>query len=213
MDEVAPATLSGLVRAGDTLGPGGAFAARIFAAFDFDGIGPVHATQTFERSLRVDAGTPVDLVEVGPAHTRGDVIAHLPERGVVFTGDIVFNGGHPIVWSDLPGWIRACDALLALPVDVVVPGHGPVTDLDSVRFLQQYLRDIEGEARTRYERGLSVVDAARELHASMPASWRSLHEGERIVVNVAAAYRSFGAPEGDLGVLGLFDAMAELASA
>ena len=39
------------------------------------------------------------LVEVGPAHTAGDAIVHLPDDGVVFTGDILFHGGHPIVWA------------------------------------------------------------------------------------------------------------------
>jgi glyoxylase-like metal-dependent hydrolase (beta-lactamase superfamily II) len=210
MDEISAATLAGMVIAGDTLGPGGAFAQRIFSAFDFEGIEPTHATQTFDGSLRLEAGTPVDLIEVGPAHTRGDVIAHLPERGVVFTGDIVFNGGHPIVWADLPGWVRACDAVSALDPAVVVPGHGPLTDLSAVRFLQQYLLDVEGAARAGYDRGLSAVETARELHAAMPDGWRHLGESERLVVNVAAAYRSFGG-DGDLGVLGLFEAMADLA--
>ena len=212
MADVAPSALAGLVSAGASLGPGGAYAARIFSPFDFEGIAPVHPTRTFTGTMTLDAGTPIELLEVGPAHTRGDVVAYLPARGVVFTGDIVFNGGHPIVWSDLPGWIRACDALLALDVAVVVPGHGPVADLGVVRFLQQYLRDVEGEARARYERGMSVVDAARDLHGSMPPSWQSLGDAERIVVNVAAAYRSFGAPDAELGVLGLFDAMAALAA-
>ncbi|MEY2570906.1 MAG: hypothetical protein QOE63_1256 [Acidimicrobiaceae bacterium] len=210
MDEVPATTLAGLVMAGDTLGPGGAFAQRIFRAFDFEGIEPTPATQTFDGSLHLEAGTPVELLEVGPAHTRGDVVVHLPDRGVVFTGDIVFNGGHPIVWSDLRGWVRACDAVVALDPAVVVPGHGPLTDLGAVRFLQQYLLDVEGEARARYDRGLSAIDAARELHAAMPDRWQHLGESERLVVNVAAAYRSFGG-DGELGVLGLFDAMAALA--
>jgi len=210
MDEISATTLAGMVMAGDTLGPGGAFAKRIFSAFDFDGIEPTHATQTFDGSLHLDAGTPVELLEVGPAHTRGDVVVHLRDRGVVFTGDIVFNGGHPIVWSDLRGWVRACDAVIALDPAVVVPGHGPLTDLGAVRFLQQYLLDVEGEARARYDRGLTAVDAARELHAAMPVAWQHLGESERLVVNVAAAYRSFGS-DADLGVLGLFDAMAALA--
>ncbi len=52
----------------------------------------------------------VRLIEVGPAHTGGDVVVHLPDDGVVFTGDILFHGGHPIVWAGPVGnWIAACD--------------------------------------------------------------------------------------------------------
>ena len=62
---------------------------------------------------------PVRLIEVGPAHTAGDVIVVVPDAGVVFTGDIVFHGGHPIVWAGpVANWIAACDRLLALD------GHG-----------------------------------------------------------------------------------------
>ena len=184
---------------------------RIFGPFHFEGIDPAPPTQTFDTSLRLDAGTRVELVEVGPAHTRGDVVVHLPERGVVFTGDIVFNGGHPVIWSDLRGWVRACDVVLGFDPAVVVPGHGPIADTGAVRFLRDYLVELEGEARTRYDRGLGVVDAARDLHATMPTGWRRLTEPERLVVNVAAAYRGFGAPDAALGVLELFAAMAQLA--
>jgi cyclase len=41
-----------------------------------------------------------------PAHTRGDVIVHVPEARTVFTGDILFVGGTPIVWAGpLSNWI------------------------------------------------------------------------------------------------------------
>ena len=60
-----------------------------------------------------------ELVEVGPAHTKGDVFVHVPSSRVVFSGDILFAGSHPIMWQGpVENWIRACDRLLALDVDV-----------------------------------------------------------------------------------------------
>ena len=92
---------------------------------------------------------PVHLVEVGPAHTDGDVIVHVPDAGVVFTGDILFHGGHPIVWAGpIANWIVACDLLLGLEgVTTVVPGHGPVTTLETVARLKGYFEHLATEAR------------------------------------------------------------------
>ena len=63
---------------------------------------------------------------MGPAHTAGDVLVEVPDAAVVFTGDILFDGGHPIVWAGpVANWVAACERILAMDVDTVVPGHGP----------------------------------------------------------------------------------------
>jgi cyclase len=57
-------------------------------------------TRTFTDRLDVTVGDRrVELIEVGPAHTDGDVIVHVPDAGVVYAGDILFIGGHPIMWT------------------------------------------------------------------------------------------------------------------
>ena len=57
------------------------------------------------------------------------MLVHVPEDRTIFTGDILFIGGTPIVWAGpLANWIAACDLMLGMDVDTVVPGHGPVTD-------------------------------------------------------------------------------------
>ena len=70
---------------------------------------------------RADRGRP------GPH--PGDTLAYVPDARTVYTGDILFIGGTPIVWAGpLSNWIAACDLILGMDVDTVVPGHGPVTD-------------------------------------------------------------------------------------
>ena len=83
---------------------------------------------------------------------------------VVFTGDILFNGGHPIVWAGpVDNWIRACDLMLSWDVEVVVPGHGPVTDKSSVRELKHYLEYVKAEARKRYDMGMTLEQAVDDI--------------------------------------------------
>src|ERR1019366_2959672 len=68
------------------------------------------------------------------AHTRGDVLVHLPADKILYTGDLLFVGGHPVLWAGpIENWIKACDYILSLDVDVIVPGHGPIAEKPAVR--------------------------------------------------------------------------------
>lgn len=130
----------------------------------------------------------VSLVELGPAHTGGDTIVHVPDADLVFTGDLLFNEGTPIVWADYDNWIIACDRILELDAAVLVPGHGPVTDASGLRDLRRYLTYVRAEARNRFDAGMDEVQAADDIDLSAFSDWG---ETERIVANVMAAYRAF----------------------
>src|SRR6516165_3228632 len=180
------------MRTAPDLGEIGAFIERIFGPFSFDGVELVPPTRTFDGELELRVGDRrVRLLEVGPAHTAGDVVVHLPDDDVVFTGDILFHGGHPIVWAGpVRNWIAACDRLLDLDAATVVPGHGPLATPGAVRDLKGYFEYLLAEARVRFDAGMTPLDAARDIELGPYAGWG---EGERLVVNVQALYRDFGA--------------------
>jgi cyclase len=68
-----------------------------------------------------------------PGHTPGQIAVHVPEERVVFTGDTIFNECQTWLYSsDVDQWIAALERIRALDVDIVVPGHGPVTTLKAV---------------------------------------------------------------------------------
>jgi glyoxylase-like metal-dependent hydrolase (beta-lactamase superfamily II) len=205
-----PATLAALSEGSPEMGALGKFLSQIFGPFDFDGITVRMPDQTFEGELTLSVeGTDVHLIEVGPAHTRGDVLIHVPSSGVVFTGDILFVGGHPIVWEGpIANWVAALDRILAMGVDTVVPGHGPVVGPEGVAEEREYLLWLQREAGARFEGGLSVLDAARDLMSSAYKEWK---DGERLVVNVAAVYRELD-PERRPSFVDLFSQMAELST-
>jgi len=208
MGGLSPDVLATMVREAPNMGRLGEYVARIFGPFDFEGITLARPTDTFEGTLTLHVGDrEVRLFEVGPAHTQGDVVVHVPAEGVVFTGDILFVGGHPIVWAGpVANWIAALDRILDLDPQVVVPGHGPVSDAAAVRAERDYLSWLAREARLRFEAGLSPLEAARDL-ASEYAGWT---EGERLVVNVAAVYRELDPAATQPGVVELFGQMADL---
>jgi glyoxylase-like metal-dependent hydrolase (beta-lactamase superfamily II) len=209
MAELPPSRLADLMKAAPTLGQLGEFVQRIFGPFEFEGVEMVLPTETFSGSLDLAVGDRlVRLLEVGPAHTAGDVVVHLPAERVVFTGDILFHGGHPIVWAGpVANWIAACDQVLDLEPSVVVPGHGPIATPAALADLKAYFEWLTVEARARFDAGLSFLDAARDIDLEPYADWS---EAERLPVNVAALYRDFGA-EVPNDVATLFGAMAAFA--
>jgi glyoxylase-like metal-dependent hydrolase (beta-lactamase superfamily II) len=210
MKHLPPAALGGLVKSlSSDPSPLGRFVKRAFGPFAFDEIGEVALpTRTFEGALTLRVGDRrVELLEVGPAHTRGDVIVHVPDAGVVFTGDILFVEGTPIVWEGpVANWIAACDRIAALGADTIVPGHGPITDRRGAEAVKAYLEHVSREARIRFDAGLDATAAARDIPLGPFSDWS---DRERIVVNVDTLYREFGskAPPGD--TLRLLRGMAE----
>jgi cyclase len=208
MVEVPPSVLAAFVAAAPDLGRMGEYIEAIFGSFAFDGIELTPPTRTFDGELALRVGDrAVHLYELGPAHTAGDVAVHVPDAGLVFTGDLVFHGGHPIVWAGpVQRWIEACDRLLALDPTVVVPGHGPIGDRSCIEAQRGYLEWIVAEGTPRLAGGMSPFDAARDLAGGPYAGWG---EGERLVANLTALARDLGLePPSDVG--SLFGQMAEL---
>ena len=122
---------------------------------------------------------------VGPAHSPEDLVVYLPDRAVLYGGDIVFRGRIPFVGqADSRAWIAALNQLLALKPKVLVPGHGaastdPEADITLTRDYLLYLRERMGAAaremepfeeayaRTDWSRfaGLPLFQAANRINA------------------------------------------------
>jgi hypothetical protein len=94
-----------------------------------------------------------------------------------------------------------------LDADVIVPGHGPVTDRRGVARVREYLTYIHNEARKRYDAGLGALEAARSIALDDYGRWG---DSERIAVNVATLYREFGDMTAPADAATLFGWMAQI---
>ncbi len=191
--------------------PAMAALARALSVWDFEGIELKPPTTLIEDCLELDLdGIAVNLIHVGPAHTAGDVIAHLPEQRVVFTGDVLFRLCTPIGWDGtFDGWIEALDRIVALDPAVVVPGHGPLCGVEGPRELKAYLVYVREESRRHFDAGLTTLEAAKRIDLGPYANWT---EPERILFGVERAYREFrGEPfDAPIDALAIFRVMHEL---
>ena len=109
-------------------------------------------TVTFEDRLDIYVDDlAMELIFVGPAHTTNDIIGWIPERKVLFSGDLIFNQGTPFAaMGSIAGWLRALERLRGLGAETIVPGHGPVCGPEVIDDMAAYLRFIQELASTTW---------------------------------------------------------------
>ena len=149
-------------------------------------------TVTFDRRLDVHVGDLlVELHHVGTAaHTTNDVVAWVPDRRVLFTGDLLFNGGTPFVlMGSVAGSLVALDRLVEFDADVVVPGHGPPGTLAMADVVGEYLRFVQDTAEQAAAAGLGPLEAARQVDLG---PFAELTDSERLVGNLHRAMAEHG---------------------
>ncbi|MFJ3233906.1 MBL fold metallo-hydrolase [Streptomyces sp. NPDC086787] len=138
-----------------------------------------------------------DVRHVGvAAHTTNDSIVWLPERKVLFSGDLLFNGGTPfLLQGSVAGAIQVLEEVVKpLGATTIVPGHGPVAGPEVVDEVLGYLRFVRATARAARDAGLTPLEAARETDLG---AYAGLLDSERIVGNLHRAYAEL--EDGPLG--------------
>lgn len=192
----------------------------MFTGVDWGEIVVAPPVVTFEErmNLYVD-DLRVELIFVGPAHTTNDIVAWIPERRVLFAGDIVFNQGTPFaMMGSVAGWLEALERLkklvgeaegAALPAEAgkprlrdeaggsrvaIVPGHGPVCGPEVLDEVGDYLRMVQGAAKKGSGAGLGPLETAYQTDLGR---FGELLDKERLVGNLHRAFSELrGEPRG-----------------
>jgi cyclase len=145
---------------------------------------------TFTDEITLHAGDlRAQVRHVGAAaHTTNDSIIWIPERSVLFCGDLIFNGGTPfLLMGSVAGAIDVLEHVVRpLGARIVVPGHGPVfEDQGPINATLDYLRFVLDVAARSRDAGMTPLTAARETDLGQFAAWP---DAERIVGNLHRAY-------------------------
>lgn len=176
---------------------------REFSPFEFASVRRRYPDTMFSGSTTLSVGgRRVELREVGPAHTPGDLMVFDHGAGVVFTGDILFIGVTPIMWEGpAQNWIAALDAIVAFSPEAIVPGHGPLPSSNEVRDLERYFEWMVEQSARYHSKGVPASQAAWEMlssHEFESNVWATWKRPESVVVGVATQYRHL---EGNVGPL------------
>jgi glyoxylase-like metal-dependent hydrolase (beta-lactamase superfamily II) len=111
-------------------------------------------------------------VVFGPAHSFHDVALWLPGERVLVAADLCSNGVLPLaIHGSIAHWADALSQLIALEPETVVPGHGPVGSVQTLRDLREYLVRINALAETAVRTGSGVDEALAELDPGAAGGW------------------------------------------
>jgi glyoxylase-like metal-dependent hydrolase (beta-lactamase superfamily II) len=95
-----------------------------------------------------------ELISFDGGHTQSDAVLFLPQEGIAFMSDLLFIEYHPWVGAGDPDALsHILQKVSDLNPKVVVPGHGPVGEPDSLQLMRQYISTLDGLARKMVENG------------------------------------------------------------
>jgi len=167
-------------------------------------------TLTFRDAITIYAGElRLEVFHVGNAHTTNDVVVWLPERRVLFAGDVVMAGMTPFcLMGSVAGSLSAIEQLRALNPETIVTGHGPVAGPEVLDSTEAYLRWVQAVAQEGQSAGLPPLEAAR---AADLGEYATLGDTERLVGNLSRAYAELdgAAPGAPIDILTPFGQMME----
>lgn len=124
----------------------------------------------------------------GPAHCDCDVVIYFDKSGVIFLGDLFFNGRFP--WfgdCDLNGWIASLDRVLTMDLKTIIPGHGPPASLKEVAQFRNLLAALRRGVEAALRGGLTEDAAAHEVVLADYAGMQRYKEWMHY--NIRSAYR------------------------
>lgn len=157
---------------------------------EFPDTRPIPASVTYPPESRTDIQIQgIDMVMWVPpgSHTPGDLMVYLPEDRVLLGGDILVNGITPNFRDgDVSNWIATLEEVLALDVDTIVPGHGPLMDLKQVAAMHGRMLGLYEAVKAGYEEGLMPSQIREQTDLS---AWESLkHYDEIMGGNLSRTY-------------------------
>jgi cyclase len=132
----------------------------------------------------------IQLLHLGPAHTIGDTLVMLPDDRLLFAGDIAFFYVAPLgLEGHIGNWTNVCDAVDAMPIDRIVPGHGPVAGKAELRETREDLSIIHAQARAAFDAGQDERAARASIDLGPYAAWPE--SADRLPLNLHRLYQEF----------------------
>jgi cyclase len=181
---------------------------KLWPAVDWGDLPLVLPTLTFRDALTIHVGDlRLEVQHVGPAHTTNDVVVWVPDRGVLFAGDVVMAGATPFcLMGSVEGSLRAIERLRELGAQTIVAGHGPVSGPEIFDVNESYLRWVLRLATEGVRVGRTPLQAARGADLG---EFAQLLDAERLAGNLYRAYQELGgaAPGAPVDVLAGFQEM------
>ena len=137
---------------------------------DMEGTSPAYPMLSFNDRMEIDLGDQVvQLIYPQGSHTAGSIVVFLPDKKILFAGDILFTNYHPfLAEGDLKGWAKALDFVQSLGATQIIPGHGPISTNQDLQDMKKYLAVFDKKAKQLSAKSQDVDSLAAALKKQLP---------------------------------------------
>jgi len=148
---------------------------------------------TYRDGLTLElGGRKVELHYVGRNHSDNTTVVLVPDQKVLFAVDFIPIRGLPfrVMYDTYPmDLLESLKRVEIMDFNILVPGHGPVSNKDAVREHREYLQDLAAEVKKYLERGVSLVDTIRQLKLPKYEKWGNYEQ--YLPMNIERFYEYF----------------------
>jgi cyclase len=137
---------------------------------DMEGTKITCPSVTFKDILAIDMGDQkVELLYKGASHTEGSVLVYVPDKKVLFAGDILFTKYHPyLAEGDFKSWPKVLDYILKMDVVKIIPGHGPISAKKDIADMKKYLVIFDKKATELCAKSKDIDYIIAEMIKTLP---------------------------------------------
>ena len=127
------------------------------------------------------------VIPTGTGHTNGDMVAYLPDDGIIFMSDLLFVRCHPYFGDGDPeSWRNNLKSLITLKPEIAVPGHGPVGDINSLYMMVDYIETLNYLVKKEIKSG---TDESKVMNIPLPDKFSDYLIGSFYKINLRFLYR------------------------
>ena len=148
--------------------------------------------QTFKKSLFIGENQEVEMKHTG-GHTVGHSTVYFVPEKVLFAGDLVFCQEYPYAGDQTnnpPDWMKAFEVILKMPIEAIVPGHGPLCDKEEIRTQLAYFAKLESWIQMKISQDVSL-ETIQEQQETGPTPPYNLKADRRLPLTIERWYNFY----------------------
>ena len=137
---------------------------------DMKGTTPAYPVLSYGDRMTINTGgQQIVLIHARHSHTDGDTLVYLPDKKVLFAGDILFTDYHPFLGEgNIEGWAKELDEIKSMDVEKIIPGHGPLSGKKDIEDMKVYILMFDQKAKELASQTDDVKKIAAAIQSALP---------------------------------------------